>query len=94
MPIPEILCFVCTNHRRDDREGCDSTHDSSSFLQELKDELKRRGLKPRIRATRSGCLGRCKDGPFGLVAPSMEYLQGFNDQDVFSTADYLEDMLS
>ena len=94
MPIPNILCFVCTNERPGGRESCGGTHQSAEFLQALRDELKKRGLRPAIRATRSGCLGRCRQGPFALVVPGMDWLAEFELQDVGKVADQLEEALS
>jgi len=94
MPIPDILCFVCTNERPEGRESCGGTHQSMEFLQALRDELKKRGLRPAIRVTRSGCLGRCQQGPFALVVPGMEWLEEFKLQDVKKVADQLEEALS
>ena len=90
MSAPEVLFFVCGRERPPGKEACGSTHQSNILLKELRDVLKLRGLRIGIRATLSGCLGLCKNGPHALLTPSMEWFSGFSRKDIPALADRIE----
>ncbi len=49
---------------------------SEEILKTLKDEVKKRGLKGKIRALRSGCMDLCEKGPNLMVFPDGVHLSG------------------
>ena len=64
------MIFVCTN-RRENEPACDNPErgeDSGLVLVGmLRDELKKRGLKGKIRVAKSGCMDLCGAGPNIMV---------------------------
>ena len=91
MTVPEKLLFVCVNERAPGaKESCGGHHGSNEFLRALKDGVKRRGLKPRVRVTRTGCLGVCHGGPHAYLAPEGRWFHAWGDEDVESILDALE----
>jgi len=91
MTVPEKLLFVCVNERAPDaKESCGGHHGSGEFLRALKDGVKRRGLKPRVRVTSTGCLGVCHGGPHAYLAPEGRWFHAWGAEDVDSILDALE----
>lgn len=70
MPGPERHVLVCTNERPPDAPGgCCVLRGSIEIYETLKQAVKERGLKGRLRVTRTGCLGQCQLGPTLVVYP-------------------------
>jgi len=65
-----FLChvFVCLNDRHGERVSC-ADGDAATVRLRLKDEVTKRGLKPRVRVSQSGCLGLCAKGPNVMIYP-------------------------
>ncbi len=62
--------FVCVNKRAsDDPRGCCSDKGSIALRQLFKDEIKRLGLKGKVRANAAGCLDYCAMGPTVVIYP-------------------------
>jgi len=62
--------FVCTNQRpSDDPRGCCGAKGSEALRLLFKEELKKAGLKGRVRANSAGCLDLCAMGPTVVVYP-------------------------
>lgn len=53
----------------DDPRGCCLSRGSEEILNTFKKELKKRGLKGKIRANRAGCLDACAFGPSVVIYP-------------------------
>ena len=63
------MIFVCTNATHDgDRQVC-AEGCSEEILKALKEEVKKRGLKGKVRALKSGCMDLCEKGPNIMVFP-------------------------
>ncbi|MFO1462780.1 MAG: (2Fe-2S) ferredoxin domain-containing protein [bacterium] len=70
MPKFERHIFICTNERKaDDARGCCKARGSEEIREFFKEEVKRRGLKDRVRANAAGCLDHCEFGPAVVVYP-------------------------
>jgi (2Fe-2S) ferredoxin len=70
MPPFEKHIFICTNGRNpDDPRGCCSARGSEEIREFFKAELKRRGLKDKVRANAAGCLDNCASGPTVVIYP-------------------------
>jgi (2Fe-2S) ferredoxin len=83
MSRPEKLLIVCANERPPDRkESCGTCHGSAAIGESFRKYLKGNGLNQRFRATVSGCLGPCADGPHAVVMPDNIWYSGFGEQDV------------
>jgi len=70
MPRFEHHIFVCENLRGpDDPKGCCQQKGSPAIRKAMKEEIKRLGLKGKVRANQSGCLDACEFGPSVVVYP-------------------------
>ena len=82
-PIPyRRMIFVCTNATHDgDRPVC-AAGGSEEILKALKEEVKKRGLKGKIRALKSGCMDLCEKGPNVMVFPEGTCYSGVAPEDI------------
>ena len=67
LPVPyKRMIFVCT-HMRDGEAACSNLDRGENQGMELvgllREELKKRGLKGKIRVVKSGCMDLCATGP-------------------------------
>ncbi len=67
---PPYIChiFICTHDRGGRKEAC-ADHESPAMRQIVKQEIKERGWKGRVRVSPCGCVGMCEDGPVVLLYP-------------------------
>ena len=75
MPAFEHHIFVCCNDKCD-RGGKEELRDC------FKKDLKRRGLKGRVRANACGCLDQCELGPTVVIYPQAIWYGGVTIEDV------------
>jgi (2Fe-2S) ferredoxin len=83
-PVPyRRMIFVCTNasHDGEDRPVC-AAGNSEAVLKALKEEVKKRGLKGKVRALKSGCMDLCEKGPNVMVFPDGTLCSGVKPEDV------------
>lgn len=70
MPRYQRHLFVCTNFRPPENPtGCCAARGGEQIRLALKEEIKRRKLKPYVRACTSSCLANCSDGVTVVVYP-------------------------
>lgn len=63
------MVFVCVNaEEKDGRPAC-GLRGSPQILEALKEEVKKRGLKGKVRALKSGCMDLCEKGPNVMTFP-------------------------
>ncbi len=75
--------FVCTNVRADGRVACGNPgRGGLELCAALKDAVKDKGLKGKIRVARAGCLDLCAQGPNAFLYPDGEWLSGVTAADV------------
>jgi (2Fe-2S) ferredoxin len=75
--------FVCENRRPpEDPRGSCGCKGSPAIRAALKEELKRRGLKGKVRANAAGCLDACAHGPTVVVYPEGVWYGGVRPEDV------------
>ena len=80
--IPYICqVFVCTKDRQGIRESC-ADGDSLSIRSLLKDEVKSRGWKDRVRVSQCGCVGLCTKGPNVIIYPQNIWFSGVTESDL------------
>ena len=60
--------FVCVKSRGGDRKSC-ADGGNATLREQLKDEVRTRGWKGRVRVSESSCLGVCDAGPNIMVYP-------------------------
>jgi (2Fe-2S) ferredoxin len=62
--------FICTNQRPpEDPRGCCGAKGAEALRLLFKEEIKKIGLKGRVRANAAGCLDYCAMGPTVVVYP-------------------------
>lgn len=82
VPYQRII-FVCMNasHDGEDRPVC-AAGNADAVLKALKEEVKKRGLKGKVRALKSGCMDLCEKGPNIMIYPEGTMLSGVSSLDV------------
>ena len=60
--------FICVKSRNGERKSC-GDGDNPELKVVLKDEVKSRGWKGRVRVSDAGCLGLCETGPNVMIYP-------------------------
>jgi len=77
------LChlFVCTKSRGGLRRAC-GDHESADLKGTLKDEVKNRGWKSRVRVSDSGCMGLCDEGPNVMLYPQKIWYSEVTPDDI------------
>ena len=79
--------FVCTNIREtNDRPSC-GLRGGSEICEALKEEVKKRGLKGKMRAMKSGCMDFCEAGPNVMAFPEGQWHTHVTVQDVPALVD-------
>ncbi|MDP7062153.1 MAG: (2Fe-2S) ferredoxin domain-containing protein [Planctomycetota bacterium] len=83
METPDKILFVCTNQRlaKWGKESC-GDHGSKDIAEHFRRVLKMRGLNKTLRASASGCLGPCNEGPHAVVMPDNIWYSGFRTEDI------------
>ena len=69
VPYKKML-FVCTNQREGEAACANSDRGENSgkiLVENLKEEVKKRGLKGKIRVAKSGCMDLCGAGPNVMI---------------------------
>ncbi|HOC67298.1 MAG: Ferredoxin, 2Fe-2S [Candidatus Hydrogenedentes bacterium ADurb.Bin101] len=80
-PLPhQKIVYVCLNER--EAGPCCAAKGSTDIHALLKEAVKTRGLNTKIRVSRSGCMGRCGNGPNVLVFPDGVWYSGVCPDDV------------
>ena len=73
LPFEKII-FVCTNKRDKDDRVCCARMGGGDLRDTLKDLVKSRGLKKKVRVSTSGCMDVCEDGPNIMIFPDNVWL--------------------
>jgi (2Fe-2S) ferredoxin len=92
-PVPyQKTIFVCTNAREGGRVACGNPgRGGLEICEALKHEVKRLGLKGKVRVARSGCLDLCEKGPNLFVYPDGEWRSGVTLKDTEEIVKSLSD---
>lgn len=95
-PVPfKRTLFVCVNCRdAGERPSCAAPgRDGLALLEALKAEVKARGLKGKVRVSRSGCLDLCEQGPNAFLYPEGTWYHGLSAADAPRLAERLAEGL-
>ena len=76
------MIFVCTNRREDGSRPACGMRGGEEICEKLKEEVKKRGLKGKVRALKSGCMDVCEAGPNIMVYPEGDWLSEVASQDL------------
>ena len=80
--------FVCTQTRPEDHpKGSCSARGAMPLIDKFRSELEARDLLGRFKASTSGCLGVCDQGPVALVYPEGTMYKLASDADVNTIID-------
>lgn len=62
--------FMCTNQKPDNKRCC-ANQGGEAFVAHMRDALLERSLHGpgKVRVSKSGCLGRCSEGPCVVIYP-------------------------
>ncbi len=83
MPPFTSHIFVCCNQRQPGHSrGCCDPEGQGQLRDCFKQELKRRGLGPLVRANQAGCLDQCELGPTVVIYPQAIWYGGVTPTDV------------
>lgn len=77
--------FVCENSRDSGRECCahkNATEMRGKLKQLVKEELRTKGVRKRVRVNKAGCLDRCEEGPVLVVYPEGRWFRIPNEGDI------------
>ena len=75
--------FVCTNVREGGKVACANPgRGGDALCAALKEEIKKAGLKGKVRVARSGCLDLCARGPNLFVYPEGDWYSGVAPEDI------------
>lgn len=81
--------FVCVNVR-EGRQACANPGvGGDKVCERLKEGIKARGLKGKVRVARSGCLDRCAEGPNLFIYPEGAWYSHVREADVDAILDKL-----
>jgi (2Fe-2S) ferredoxin len=81
VPYRRVI-YVCTNVREEDGRPACGARGSEAICAALKEEVKKRGLKGKIRAMKSGCMDFCELGPNVMVFPDNAWHSAVQANDV------------
>lgn len=73
--------FICTNCHNDESKSC-SQGDSIKIKKILKEKVKSRGWKGRVRVSETGCMGLCEAGPNVLLHPKNIWFRNVGEDDI------------
>ncbi len=73
--------FVCTNCYNEGGKSC-SSGNSEKIKKILKEEVRSRGWKERVRVSESGCMGLCTAGPNVLLHPQNIWFNDVGKDDI------------
>ena len=74
--------FVCENVRENGEVCCGPASMGTGYVERLKEQVKKQGLKGKIRVSRTGCLDVCAQGPNILVYPEGRWYSHVTEQDL------------
>lgn len=83
MPYYEKHIFVCTNQKESGKKCCGQAGGENAWKW-LKSAIEKQGLHGagKIRVSRSGCLGRCAEGPWIVSYPQGNWLHYEKESDL------------
>lgn len=77
----ERVIFVCCNEREPGEDAC-ANRGSAELQKKLKEYMKSRNLKGRVRVSRAMCFGLCSVGPNVCVMPENVWYRGVKPEDL------------
>lgn len=82
-PVPyKRIIFVCTNKKEDPSKPCCASRKSEDIVSKLKQVVREKNLKDQIRVSRTGCMGKCENGPNIMVYPEGIWYSNVKEEDL------------
>jgi (2Fe-2S) ferredoxin len=81
VPYRRVI-YICTNMREEEGRPACAKRGSEALCERIKEEVKKRGLKGKVRAMKSGCMDLCEQGPNVMVFPDGAWHSGVSLDDV------------
>lgn len=82
-PVPyRKIVLVCTNQREPGDRPCCALRGSVDIHARLKELIKERKLRGRVRVSKCGCLDQCAHGPNIMVFPDNIWYSGVQECDL------------
>ncbi len=85
--------FICVKTRGDERKSC-GQGDNLHLKSVLKEEINKRGWKPHVRISDTGCLGICEKGPNIMIYPQKIWYSAVTVENIPEILDALESIIS
>lgn len=86
-PAFKKYLFICENVRENGEVCCGPRSMGTGYVERLKEEVKKRGLKGQIRVSRTGCLDVCAQGPNIVVYPEGRWYSEVEEKDLATIID-------
>ena len=77
----ERIIFICCNQREPGEAAC-ANRGSAEYHKQLKEYMKSKNLKAKMRVSRSLCLGLCEQGPNICIMPENVWYTGVTPKDL------------
>ncbi len=82
-PLPhQKIIFVYTNQREPGERNCCANGGGCILRDKLKDMVKKRQLRSKIRVSQSGYMDKCEDGPNIMIFPDNIWLSHVQESDL------------
>jgi (2Fe-2S) ferredoxin len=88
LPHKKIV-FVCTNERAEGERVCCASSRGAEIHTRLKELIRERGYRTKIRVSKSGCMDRCEMGANVMVFPDNRWLTQIEESDLEPLVDGL-----
>jgi (2Fe-2S) ferredoxin len=85
--------FVCTNDRGGERKSC-ADNNSQLVKSNLKEAIKKKGWKGKVRISTSGCMGLCAKGSNVMIYPQKVWLSEVFPDDVDEIISTIESIMA
>lgn len=86
--------FLCVKTRGGVRKSCGDGNSNLELKSILKDEVKKRGWKSRVRVSESSCLGLCDEGPNVMIYPQKIWFSEVDPADAGTILDKVAELLA
>jgi (2Fe-2S) ferredoxin len=85
--------FVCTNDRGGERKSC-ADNNSQLIKSKLKEAVKKKGWKGKVRVSNSGCMGLCAKGSNVMIYPQKIWFPGVIPENTNEIVSALEGIMA
>ncbi|HRI89185.1 MAG TPA: (2Fe-2S) ferredoxin domain-containing protein, partial [Candidatus Hydrogenedentes bacterium] len=92
LPFEKII-FVCTNKRdKGERVSC-GREGGCDLRNKMKEMVKARGLKDKVRVSTSGCMDVCEEGPNVMIFPDNVWLARVKEKEAVAIVEAIAESI-